>query len=338
MNERRVDDRTANARTRASEAMFAAILEIAADAIITIDDEQRILHFNHGAEEIFRWSADDVLGRPLDVLLPHRFRATHAQHIRAFGAGHETSRRMGHRREVSGLRADGTEFPAEASISKLDLAGGKRVYTVMLRDITERKRAEQAEHFLAEVGASFSRSLDWSDVQRAIIEMAVPRLADACLLDLVEGQAPIMRRGGAQAHDAQQTLRALTERFAPSWDSPSPVIDVLRRGKTELVEQVDDEWLEGTRGRSGCHQALARAPTPLDAHRAPRGRRADTWRAVAALARPRSRAAARRNSSARRAVRAPGGTRPGERATVQRGSACHQGPRRRAGGGVARSA
>ena len=137
---------------RASEAKFSGILSIAADAIITIDESHRILHFNHGAEETFGYSTNEALGQPLSVLLPERFRATHDEHINAFGRTAEPARRMGHRREVAGLRKDGSEFPAEASISKLELPGGTRIFTVVLRDITERKRAEDAERFLADTG------------------------------------------------------------------------------------------------------------------------------------------------------------------------------------------
>src|SRR5690349_11871751 len=94
------DQATLIAALRASEAKFSGILDIAADAIITIDESQRILHFNHGAEEIFGWRAADILGQSLELLLPERFRATHASHIRTFGETPEQSRRMGHRREV----------------------------------------------------------------------------------------------------------------------------------------------------------------------------------------------------------------------------------------------
>src|SRR5690349_11911477 len=65
---------------RSSQAKFSGILGIAADAIITIDDTHRILHFNHGAEEIFGYAASDAIGQPLSILLPERFRATHDAH------------------------------------------------------------------------------------------------------------------------------------------------------------------------------------------------------------------------------------------------------------------
>src|ERR1043165_2597004 len=109
---------------RASEAKFETILSIAADAIITVDDAQRIVHFNRGAEEIFGYPAAEAIGQPLTMLIPGRFSATHAGHMQRFAHAPETARRMGERREIFGLRRGGVEFPAEASISKLDTANG----------------------------------------------------------------------------------------------------------------------------------------------------------------------------------------------------------------------
>src|SRR5262245_11217869 len=104
---------------RTSERKFSGILSIAADAIITVDSSVRIVHFNRGAEEIFGHTAADAIGRHLAFLLPVRFRAAHDKSMEMFARSPATARRMGERREIFGLRADGTEFPAEASISKL---------------------------------------------------------------------------------------------------------------------------------------------------------------------------------------------------------------------------
>ncbi len=240
------DDQSALiAALRASEAKFSGILDIAADAIITINQDQQILHFNRGAEETFGWRAADVLGKSLEMLLPARFRPSHAAHIESFGSAPEQSRRMGHRREVSGLRRGGAEFPAEASISKLDLADGSRIYTVVLRDITERRQAEETERFLADAGTKMSASLDADAVQAAICAAAVPALADACLVDVVDsGSGSIRRATAAASPDVDASLRELNRRFPPGWDSASPVIDVLRRSRAATINEIDAEWIE----------------------------------------------------------------------------------------------
>ncbi|HLL55656.1 MAG TPA: PAS domain S-box protein [Myxococcaceae bacterium] len=133
----------AEERLQLSEAKFAGIVAIALDAIVSVDEEMRITIFNEGAERIFGYARAEMLGQPMDVLLPERFRARHRAHVRAFAEGPEAALRMGDRRELFGLRRNGEEFPAEASISKLEV-GGTRLYTVVLRDVSKRKRAEDA--------------------------------------------------------------------------------------------------------------------------------------------------------------------------------------------------
>jgi PAS domain S-box-containing protein len=237
------DQQAADEAVRASEAKFAGILEIAADAIISVDQSQRIVHFNHGAEKIFGYRADEAIGQHLATLLPPRTRGVHEGHMQRFGSGPEVARRMGERREIFGLRKNGEEFPAEASISKLQTPTAT-LYTVVLRDVTERKRAEEGERFLSAASADLGRSLDLDAALRVAADLPVPRLADACLIDLVVGEAYRRIASTRQRSDLSPTLASLAA-VALTTDSPSPIIDVIRRGRTELVSAVDDEWLEG---------------------------------------------------------------------------------------------
>jgi PAS domain S-box-containing protein len=121
---------------------LARILDLADDAIISVDRQHRIILFNQGAERIFGYSAKDVYGQPLDMLLPAGATEVHRQHIHDFHAADITARRMGKRREIRGRRIDGCEFPAEASISKVELEG-EMMFTVILRDVAERAMAEE---------------------------------------------------------------------------------------------------------------------------------------------------------------------------------------------------
>jgi two-component system sensor kinase len=113
------------------------------DAIITVDEGQRIVMFNSAAERVFRCPAAEAVGGPLARFIPERFRERHRDHVEEFGRTGATTRLMGNRLDLWGLRADGEEFPVDASISQVAVDGGK-FYTVILRDITERKRAETA--------------------------------------------------------------------------------------------------------------------------------------------------------------------------------------------------
>jgi two-component system sensor kinase len=127
-----------------NEARMMAIIRSSMEAIITIDAQQRIVLFNPMAEQVFGCSAMDAIGAPLARFIPDRFRAAHARHVEQFGVTGVSDRQMGRQRVLSGLRANGEEFPIEGSISQIR-DGDTRLYTVMLRDVTERVKAEHAQ-------------------------------------------------------------------------------------------------------------------------------------------------------------------------------------------------
>jgi PAS domain S-box-containing protein len=126
------------------ESRMMGIIRSSMEAIITIDESQRVVIFNPMAEQLFGCSAMDAIGSPLSLFIPERFRVAHARHVDQFGVTGVSDRQMGRQRVLFGLRANGEEFPIEASISQIRDASGK-LYTVMLRDVTERVKADNAQ-------------------------------------------------------------------------------------------------------------------------------------------------------------------------------------------------
>ena len=137
-----------------SEMRLANILDFSINAIIAVDIERRILLYNQGAERIFGYTADEMRGQLLDRLIPPRFLDGHANHMQVFAQSPDTAKRMNERGEIYGLRRDGTEFAAEASISRF-MQNGEPIFTVMLQDITGQRQLEsEARIYQAAVEAS----------------------------------------------------------------------------------------------------------------------------------------------------------------------------------------
>ncbi len=211
---------------RLSEAKSSGIISISADAIISIDESQRITLFNEGAGKIFGYSSAEVIGAPLDILIPERLRALHRQHVERFTAGIQAARQMGTTNTpIVGLRKSGQEFPADAAISKLAV-DGKGVFTVALRDITEQKRIENEQRFLAEVGPLLATTLDYEEILTRIAELAVRDIADLCIVEIVE--------------DAEEARRVKVASRDPSKASLCELLSQipLDRGRSHLLQSV----------------------------------------------------------------------------------------------------
>jgi len=177
-----------------ADARLAGLLDSAMDAIITVDSDQKVILYNKAAEKIFGWPTHEMLGQPLTRLIPQRHQAAHGDQVRRFGQTGTTTRRMGDGTVLYGLRASGEEFPLEASISQLDTPQGK-LYTVILRDVTERVRAGEelsafasAAHAIREsektriareLHDELAQSLTAIKMDATWIREAMPRDADA---------------------------------------------------------------------------------------------------------------------------------------------------------------
>jgi PAS domain S-box-containing protein len=199
---------------RSSQTKLQGIISSAMDAVISVDEKQRVVVFNQAAETAFQCSAAEALGSTLDRFIPESLREVHHDHIRRFGLDRTTARSMRSPGLLNGVRANGETFPIEATISQVQTEGEK-LYTVILRDISERK---QAENLLRE--------------QANLLDLA----HDAIMVRDLDGTIRFWNHGAEEMYgfSKQQATGRISH-------------DLLRTVFPQPLEEIDRELLRGAR-------------------------------------------------------------------------------------------
>ena len=227
-----------------AEDKVAGFIGLAADAIVSIDSDHRIVMYNQRAETIFGWSAAEVLGKPVEILLPKRFRVAHGEHLRALADGDVPTRPMGQRMPaVIGLRKNGEEFSAQAAISRLDIDGAK-LLTVGLRDITKEQRREKERHVLAELGAALAATIDYDETLASIGHLMMQDLADFVIVDVIDAEG---KPRPTKVFHRAPSQRALCESFGRlplDRRDAAGVTSVVESKQPRLVAEVTPQDLE----------------------------------------------------------------------------------------------
>jgi PAS domain S-box-containing protein len=260
-----VERKWAEETVRESESRFRSVTESASDAVISVDGVGRIITWNRGAAVIFGYDAEEIIGKRVTCLLPARHHVRLSALAAALGL---TSRLMQRPTELHGVRRDGSEFPMEISLASWRTSEGI-FYSGIARDITARKQAEakirelnddlerrvvertaQAEQalarlaFLAEASGVLSSSLDYADTLARVARLAVPYLADWCLVDIREDSGAIRRVKAAHADPEMEAFgRELQQRYPVDPDRAHGPAQVMRTGEAELVPEISATML-----------------------------------------------------------------------------------------------
>lgn len=224
---------------RESQARFESVIGSAMDAIISIDEAQRMVLFNAAAERMFGCPATEALGQTLDRFIPARLRAAHRTHVRTFGATGVTSRAMGNLGDLIALRSDGREFPIEASISQTEI-GEAKLFTVILRDITERKEAEEAlsrsEGQLRALAARLQRAREEEAIR---IARELHDQLGRCLTTIKMDITLIEQMASGQP--TAETMRSIPEKTRLMLDAIDETVHIVRKISTDLRPGILDD-------------------------------------------------------------------------------------------------
>jgi len=225
-----------------SEAKLSRIVAISADALITIDEAQRITMFNEGAERTFGYAKDEMIGALLEVLLPVRFRLKHHEHVQAFAAeGRDTSRRVGPRL-VIGLRKNGEEFPLDVTISKVEVSG-QMVLMAAVRDVSERTRVEDEERLLSKLGETLMvGGLDYQRLLTDVANVIADHFAGWCSVDIAQA-GDIRRLRVAHSDPTMAATCEALERYPVRREPPSPISEAVDTQASVLMREVSPEYL-----------------------------------------------------------------------------------------------
>jgi PAS domain S-box-containing protein len=239
---------------RASESRYRALFDHNLDAVLLADREGHIYAANPAATRLFGYSEEELrrLGRqgitdPTDPRLERWLE--------------ERERSGTLRGELTMVRADGSRFPAEVSSVLYTDEAGTEWSSVMIRDISESKRAEEVQHFLAESGRALVSILDYEEALKTLAHLVVPERADCCFIDVL-GRGGDLRRAAVVYRDPEleEKLRH-SQCFFALPGGAAGVQHAFDTGQPQLISEVTDPWLQTVSPDPEC-LALARELRP----------------------------------------------------------------------------
>ncbi|MDQ3922570.1 MAG: MEKHLA domain-containing protein [Actinomycetota bacterium] len=235
-----------------SEWLYRTVIEQATENIFLVDAEtRRVVESNRAFQQTLGYTEEELRSMTLYDIVAADRKSINSNIQRILEQRH---RSVGERKF---RRKDGSLVDVEVSVSAI-VRNGRETLCNVAHDITERKRREEAQRFLAQVGATLSTSLDYRATLASVARLAVPRLADWCAIDIVEEDGSLERLA-VEHEDPQkvQLAHELQERYPPDPEAQQGVLRVVRSGQSEFYPDITDEMIV-TAARDAEHLRLMR--------------------------------------------------------------------------------
>jgi PAS domain S-box-containing protein len=233
-------DVTAAQLAAQAQLRLSAIVESSDDAIISKNLDGIIVSWNKGAERLYGYTAEEVVGKPLSILIP----PDHPDELPAIMEQLKRGERIEHF-ETKRLRKDGSPVDVSVTISPVKRLDGRIIgASKIARDITASKRADQTTRFLADASAALGELTDYERTLQQVANLAVPFFADWCAVDIQETDGSLRRVAVTDTDPATVLLvNELDRRYPPHLRQGYGVMEVLRTGKPQWVSEISDSLL-----------------------------------------------------------------------------------------------
>src|SRR5918994_5277084 len=235
-----------------SEWLYRTVIEQATENIFLVDAEtRRIMEGNTAFQETLGYTEEELRSITLYDIVSADRKSIDSNIQRILEQKHQS---VGERKF---RRKDGSLVDVEVSVSTI-LRNGRETLCDVAHDITERKRREEVQRFLAQIGATLSSSLDYRATLASVARLAVPHLADWCAIDIVEEDGSLERLA-VEHEDPQkvQLAHELQEHYPPDPEAPQGVLRVVRSGQSEFYPDITDEMIVAA-ARDAEHLRLMR--------------------------------------------------------------------------------
>lgn len=237
------------------DALSQSVITTTPDAIVTMDEAGRILFANPGAERMFGYLADELVGERLSMLMPERFRAQHEVGLKRYMET-GTRRLDWSNLRLPGLHRDGHEIALSISFGEYR-DGDLKIFAGILRDISDVVQHEASLAFLLEASEALTTSLDYEHTLRSVAELATRSIADWAAVDLVE-DGEVRRVAVAHPDPAKlQIAKTIEIRYPTDPASTVGIHHVVRTGQRVMVSEIPEELLT-TVARDEEHLRLIR--------------------------------------------------------------------------------